>query len=1207
MLSTKKFPYLVGIGASAGGLDAIQKLFDHIPADTGMAFIIVQHLSPDFKSLMPELLAKHTNMTIFTAEDNQVIEPNCIYLTQRSKNLQVKGNCIQLLDQGPKQGLNLTVDLFFHSLGTSYKDKAIGVILSGTGTDGSRGIKTIKEAGGTIMVQMPSTSQFDGMPNTAIATQLADYILCPEEIGAILAEFPLKDVIIKGLTDSSDDYELVYQAILEEVYKYSGIDFKQYKKNTLNRRIEKRLHVNHLDKLYDYLIFLKNNQSEKELLKQDFLIGVTSFFRDRDAFEQIRTKVLPKLFEQKANSEEPVRIWVVSCSTGEEAYSIAMLLEEYKKEHQLDKDYRIFASDIDTMALQVASTGIYALNSVQEIDREFIEKYFTRHSDSIQIVKKIRDRIVFSSHNILKDTPFIKIDLVTCRNVLIYLNNQSQFKVLTNLLFALNQDGYLFLGSSETLGEMSEYFTCIDAKSKIFQNNVVKKPKPLFDSSKSHLKQGLGSVVSKVLEKTTNADKSAANFHRFLSKEYAPSCIFFDKSFKVLFIKGNAGKHLSLSEGMFESHLLKMVCPQLSELIQTGVKQLEKEDNTVSINRVILNEQGMQVSFDLIFRKTPLNAGLDEAYMIYFNDQPILQYHNMEFQQVSLDEISKGAIDLLDQRLKDTEAELQRTIQELETSTEELQASNEELMASNEELQSTNEELQSVNEELYTVNYELQEKNKELGDLNNYITNLFNSTDVGTLFLDANLLIRNFTPSIRQHFKLCQEDIGRSITSFTSNFKDHARLLLLKHAEKVINDLKPLEDEMQDMDGNYFFCRINPFITVDKKVDGVVLSFIDITEIKKLNLALEQHKRKILEDEIYYRSIVDNNSFYVIKTDMAGNYTYFNNYFCKVFGINPKELMGKSTMSLIIPEDQHLCIETVEKCFAEPDKSFWVILRKPAKKGIEHSQWEFRLLKDSKGEPSEILCIGHEITSLILRHEQLQSLVDANLEKNKRLMQFTHIISHNIRSHVSNLKGIVMQVDRNPDKDNSSYWDLIKKTTNALDETILNLNESITIQANVNIPMKDNSLQEKISIVKNSLSSMIEEQNVVIKYQQITDDDLIYANSAYLDSILLNLISNAIKYRSETRDPEITISLSSTSEFRVLTVKDNGIGIDLKKHGNQLFGMFKTFHHNKDAKGFGLFITKVQVESMKGRIEAESIPGLGSNFVVYFPINHQYL
>lgn len=1203
MKAKEKDLYLVGIGASAGGLDAIQKLFDQIPENTGLSFVIIQHLSPDFKSLMPELLAKHTNMTIYTAEDKQEIQPNCIYLTHRNKNLNIKGKKLELIDPGPKHSLNLPIDIFFHSLGMEYKEKLVGIILSGTGSDGSRGIKTIKEAGGTIFVQDPVTAQFDGMPNSAIATHLTDYILSPESMAEELSKLPHMRMLLTGIMDNPDAAEVTFLAILDEIYKTSGIDFKQYKRNTLLRRIEKRLQINNMELIYDYLPFLKSNHKEKELLKQDFLIGVTSFFRDRESFEQLRFKVLPSLFNQRNEEHNLIRVWVVSCSTGEEAYSIAMLLDEYINENKLNIDFKIFATDVDTNALQIASQAKYHISNAAELEKKYLDNYFTKHGETIQVLKRIRDKIVFSNHNIIKDTTFIRIDLITCRNILIYLNNSTQLKVLTNLLFALNTNGFLFLGSSESLGECAKYFFTIDSKAKLFKNISGQKPSPIYEGHNFGMKeyQYKTNVYSEFKSELKGSDKTINSFNRFLTKKYSPSCIFFDQQFIVLFIKGDANKYLSLPEGTFESNILKMVSPQLSAVIQAGIKKLQKANDEVVIQNIQINEKGEQVLFNLNFQKTTEDDGLNNAYMIHFNDQKVIKTDIIDFENFSIDELTKTKIEVLETNLKETQSELQHVILDLETSTEELQASNEELMASNEELQSTNEELQSVNEELYTVNYEIQEKNKELTHLNNYITNLFNSTDVGTLFLDTNECIRKFTTSLQKHFNLQEGDIGRPISNFASKFNDKTRQDVLREIKNVLNDLIPKEVNVLGEEGKYFLCRINPFITIEKKIDGVVLTFVDITEIQKLNIELEIHKQKISKDSIYYKSIIDNNSFYVIKTNLQGHYTYFNNYFCQVFDVDPIKWLGRSSLDLIIPEDHALCFETVQKCLTEPGKSFRVILRKPVKKGIEHSQWDFKTLEDGKGNICEILCIGHEIASLISKQQQLQSLVDINLEQNKRLTQFTHIISHNIRSHVANLKGILQQVDRHPEQDTKPFLELIKQTIFSLDETIMNLNESITIQTNPELPMTENHLLEIIHTTENSLSNIIKESKVKISYLQQCEDDLIYANSAYLDSILLNLVTNSIKYSSKDKLPEIIIKLSENTNFKILTVADNGIGIDMQKNKDQIFGLFKTFNRNKDAKGIGLYITKIQVEAMKGKIEVESILDVGSSFTIHFP------
>lgn len=458
--------YIVGIGASAGGLDAIQKLFDHIPSNIGIAFVIIQHLSPDFKSLMPELLAKHTSMSIFTADDQLEVYPNSIYLMHRNKNLVIKGNKLHLLEKAPKHSLNLPIDIFFQSLGEEYKEKSIGIILSGTGTDGSRGIKTIKESGGVILVQDPLSAQFNGMPNAAIASGLAEFVAEPEAMAAVLQQIPNLDLATELSKNQSNDE--IFSNILDEIKIYAGIDFKQYKKNTLVRRIEKRMSLNNMDVLLNYYQLLKASVSEIELLKQDFLIGVTSFFRDRDAFDELKRTVIPALFANKLPTDT-IRVWVVACSTGEEAYSIAILLDEYIQENQLRNDFKIFATDVDHYALQTASAGKFNVGVSSEIDKKYLDTHFIKNVDSIQIIKRIRDKIVFSSHNILKDTPFIRMDLVSCRNLLIYLNATSQHKVLSNFLFSLQRDGYLFLGSSESINESVDEFKVINQRWRIFK------------------------------------------------------------------------------------------------------------------------------------------------------------------------------------------------------------------------------------------------------------------------------------------------------------------------------------------------------------------------------------------------------------------------------------------------------------------------------------------------------------------------------------------------------------------------------------------------------------------------------------------------------------------------------------------------------------------------------------------------------------------
>lgn len=1202
-LDKKNDLYIVGIGASAGGLDAIQKLFDFIPPDTGMAFVIIQHLSPDFKSLMPELLAKHTSMSIFTAEDKQEVLPNCIYLIQRNKNLNIKGNQLFLLDKAPKHNLNLPIDIFFHSLGKEYKEKSIGIILSGTGSDGSRGIETIKEAGGMILVQDPISAQFNGMPNAAINTGLAEYITEPEAMAKILINIPLLSVKADVLNDATNDH--IFLHILEAVNKYAGIDFKQYKKNTLIRRIEKRMSLHKINQLDNYWQFLKTNTSELQLLKQDFLIGVTNFFRDKEAFDQLKAVVIPALFKNKKPTDI-IRVWIVACSTGEEAYSIAILIDEYIQANQLRNEYKIFATDVDANAVQIASIGKFPISNTADLAPKYVDTYFVKNVDSIQIIKRVRDKMVFSNHNTLKDTPFIRMDLVCCRNMLIYLNNASQQKVLTNLLFALNAGGYLFLGSSESINEVGVHFEVVDNKYKIFKNISNAKPAPIYDYPNASIRNILHRG-HKEIESTSELvarDRSDLIYYRLLSQKYSPSCIFFNQNFTIQYVKGDAGKYLQLNEGIFQGNLLNMMDESLATLLRIKVHEIVELDKPILIKNIVISNGNTQNAFDLYVQKLSDADGFKDTYLMHFNDNIIPVLNIIEFTKIPVDYLSTEKVKDLEYALSESKTQLQNAVEELETSNEELQASNEELMASNEELQSTNEELQSVNEELYTVNFELQEKNKELTSLNNDINNLFNSTEVGTLFLDTELRIRKFTPSLQKHFKLNEKDLGRSIADFAASFKEEIRLRMISDSKKSLTEIVNLEEEIQDDAHHFYIRKISPFITVDKKVDGVVITFVNITHLKSLYNALEIKEKLIEKESAYNKSIIENNSFYVVKTDLNGNYTYFNSYFSKMFGINLNDWVGKNSLGTIVPEDHEVCIKTIEKCFAEPNKSFWVHLRKPSPSGIIISQWEFKILKDEHGALHEILCLGYEITSLVKKQEALQSLVNTNVEQKNRLMQFAHILSHNFRSHVANLKGIIKLSETVPSDQLADFFDMVKTVANSLDETLVNLNETINIQTNEHIPIKNLSILQSIKLVEHSLSLSIAETNAQILYD-FSETDIVQANQAYLDSILLNLVTNSIKYCKKGVIPTITIKLSHINNFSQIIIEDNGMGIDLKKYGNMVFGMYKTFHGNKDAKGLGLFITKIQIEAMHGNIRIESEPGVGTTMIIELPFSEE--
>lgn len=840
---------VVGIGASAGGLDALQKLFRAIPSDTGLAFVIIQHLSPDFKSLMSELLAKHTDMLVCTAEDGEELKPNHVYLNHPRTNLILRGNSLHFQEKSAKdRTLNLPIDIFFHSLGENRQERSIGIVLSGTGSDGSRGIKTIKEAGGVALVQEPATAQFDGMPNAVIASSAVDFVLNPAEIGKKIAYLAKKEVDLeKELIGEDDSSEVNLNKLLIEVQKVSGIDFRVYKRNTILRRIEKRMSLKHTDKLTEYLDILRADEKERALLEGELLIGVSSFFRDADSFDYLMSNGIPELVKSKAPGES-LRIWIAGCSTGQEAYTMAMIIDNFITTNRLTVDYKIFATDVSQRALEFASQGRYTINSSSEIPEFYLEKYFVKSGDHIEVIKRLRERILFSRHNLLVDPPFIRLDLISCRNVLIYLSNRAQEVVLNTFQFSLNHHGLLFLGSSESVGQTTQLFKPVNLHHKLFSRGAGEVQRPISSTryTGGHLDQLSISLPKVALNKPRTArEHPESTFHRYLNKHFGPSAVFIDAAFNVLFISGDAGRRLRHDDGLYERNLLKMVGTPVASAIRGAVESLENHEEVVKLTRLTHEVNKTTYTFDITVHKTAAGAGSAAYVLIFSEDSKVdIGIKQIEYQQLSATE--QDRISRLEEELERTKAELQFAIEDLETSNEELQSSNEELMSSNEELQSTNEEVQSVNEELYNVNSELQEKNVELQELSNDINNLLESSNIGTLFLDTGLRIRKFTPALKANFNLEAADIGRTITSFTSGFEEHTRERIIEQCKNSLQTFQIFEEELEDREGRFFKTRIAPFVTDAKHVEGVLLTFVDVTELKtaeenliKANASLE--------------------------------------------------------------------------------------------------------------------------------------------------------------------------------------------------------------------------------------------------------------------------------------------------------------------------------------------------------------------------------
>jgi chemotaxis methyl-accepting protein methylase/signal transduction histidine kinase/chemotaxis response regulator CheB len=819
--------FIVGIGASAGGLEALERLFKATPPNTGAAFVVIQHLSPDFKSLMDELLARHTRMRIYRVEDGMAVEPNCIYLMPPKKEMIISGGRLLLTDKDPGQDLRLPIDHFFRSLAHDAGRRGVAIVLSGTGSDGSRGIRDVHEAGGLVIAQSEETAKFDGMPKSARDTGIVDCVLTPEQMPRAIIDYQQFAVCDDRSSDGSSASAPIrgVDAIFSLLRNDYGIDFSHYKPNTVARRIERRLSLNHAIDLDDYVERLRTDTAELNSLYRDLLIGVTRFFRDREAFEQLERRVIPQLLADK-HAHDELRVWVAGCATGEEAYSLAILLHEQVQLLGRPVQVKIFATDVHRASLEIAGAGVYNEDSLSELTSARLQRYFVKKSDGYQVVSDLRQMIVFAQHNLIKDAPFTKLDLITCRNLLIYLQPLAQKKVLSLFHFALKTGGMLFLGPSESPGELAAEFDSVDEHWKFYRKRRdIRLPADLrlpLSLAPAHVR------LAAPAHNAGNFDAPLLAAYDRLLEEYMPPGLLVTDRRQLVHAFGSAGQFLRYRDGRPTTDILDLLDGDL-KLVLAGALQRAAKDQAPVVYRGVRvrtakGDEVLTVAIKPIFNRhsnlTHLFISLESA-----GNVPATSKLPTE---IDVDIASREHVSSLESELRYTRENLQATIEELETSNEELQASNEELVASNEELQSTNEELHSVNEELYTVNAEYQKKISELTEMTDDMDNLLRSTDIGTIFLDRNLCIRKFTPQIGRAFDLLPHDIGRRIDSFSHNI---CHPDLLHDVATVLTDGRPIEKDVQDRQGNWYFLRLLPYRS-HSTIEGVVLSLIDISKRK---------------------------------------------------------------------------------------------------------------------------------------------------------------------------------------------------------------------------------------------------------------------------------------------------------------------------------------------------------------------------------------
>ena len=811
------FP-IVALGASAGGLEALESFFSNMPSEPGLSFVVIQHLSPGTKSVMRELLQAKTKMAVHLVENGRKIEPDRIYVNPPGMEVSLLGRTLQLTEPRGGKAPLFPIDSFFRSLAESEKEKAICVILSGTGTDGTLGLRAVKEEGGVVIVQDANQAKFDGMPRSAVGTGIVDMVLPVEKMAEKILSYVKQPRLTVAETGERvhETLKSFLERILLLIRDRTGVDFTDYKQSSIHRRIERRMAIHQIDSREDYFRYLEENPSEAEALHKDFLIGVTRFFRDPEAFEVLSERVLSELI-RKNRQHSPLRIWVPGCSTGEEAVSIALLVFEYMEKLQRHHSVQIFATDLDYSAIERARLGEYPESIVSDVSEERLERFFVKSQNNTYRIKKfIRDMIVYAVQNIAQGTPFSKMDLISCRNVLIYMGMKLQRKILPIFHYSLNEGGYLFLGSSESIGRFDDLFSTLETHCKIYQRKDI--GSKLWAGNLPQTEEVYDPMPPTLGRQARKKEDLGQLSARAVADLFAPPYVIVDGKNEVLFSHGAVEKYLKLPEGESSLNVFKMAKEGLRLKLELALYEAAREGKPVRVADLALGEKEDYQIFDLAVNRLTQPKGLS---VVAFIEKAAPKKPKRKRKAASSE---------------DFDPNIARLERELQAAREHLQATGEEIEASNEELKSANEELQSTNEELNTLNAELQKSLDRVTELSNDLNNLLSSTEIATIFLDNRLHIRRFTPFATKILNLIEADIGRSIGDITSKITG---LDLRKTASEVLDTLHRESHEILSDGGEWLSVRVLPYRTIDNVIDGVVINIIDIIEEKRIQMLAE--------------------------------------------------------------------------------------------------------------------------------------------------------------------------------------------------------------------------------------------------------------------------------------------------------------------------------------------------------------------------------
>ena len=1187
--SVRQPTHVVGIGASAGGLEALEQFFNAMPPENGMAFVVVQHLSPDFKSLMDELLSHRTSMAIHRVEDGMQVEADAIYLIPPKKEMIISGGRLLLTDKDPQQALTLPIDHFFRSLAQDVGRDAIAIVLSGTGSDGSRGLRDVHEAGGLVVVQSRESAKFDGMPKSAIDTGVADLVLEPGAMpGALLKyiEHPIAGAMIASPEQDHEGQSGMARLfhLLRDQY---GIDFSHYKPSTVGRRIERRLLIQHIDSLDDYFDRLADQPDELNSLYKDLLIGVTKFFRDPEAFRRLEKEIIPELLLQAPPNGE-FRVWVPGCGTGEEAYSLAILIREALQTMKRPVDVKIFATDVHRSSIDFASAGVYSDASIAELDAARLERYFTRRGNGYQVVQELRQMIVFAQHNIIRDAPFTKMDLISCRNLLIYLQPHAQKKALSLFHFGLRTGGILFLGPSESPSELADEFETVDLHWKIYRKRRdIRLPADLrlpLSTASTHLHS---SALAATSIPSRGSDGQLLGTYDALLDTYMPPGLLINERLELLHVFGGAEKYLSVKPGRTTANILDLVDADLRIPLSGALNRMEKDQSESHLRGIRTSGHG-RIELGV---KPIRNRHTDTTHVLVTLEEetsPLPKAAHVEAEEIDINQASRDRVTALESELRYTQENLQATVEELEASNEELQASNEELVASNEELQSTNEELHSVNEELYTVNAEYQRKINELTQLTNDMDNLLRSTEIATVFLDRNLCIRKFTPQISRIFNLLPQDVGRPIDAFTHNV-DEPRLI--DQLREVLLTATPCEHEVRDRHGGWYFLRILPYRASTAEVEGVVVTLIDTSALKQAQAEVQDLNRQLT-------GILDNSTNSIFVKDLNGRFTLCNHASEQMLGAPAERVIGRTDYDFL-PTEVADVLQSHDREVVTTGRAVRFEEVIPQQDG-EHTYLSVKFpLRD---RDAKIYGVGSVCTDI---SEQKQAEARQRLEVVRR-DQFLAMLSHELRNPLGAIVNAGQMFDRDPNEETAARTQSLisrqaKHMSRLLDDL---LDVSRVTQNKIELRKEVIDVRQTSRDAVHVVAPLFERRTQEFRLELPDEPLFVEADLVRLQQLQVNLLTNASKYTPD--GGQVVLRITREDDDALISVRDNGAGIRPEMRDS----IFDLFIQSDDAigrsdggLGVGLTLVRAIVDKHGGRIDVRSDgPGTGSEFVVRLPL-----